>query len=165
MPKKKGKYKVPETFIKEFLKPEGFREIVRVGDTDIPGDIPLLYALKKVLGVGVTLANAIIKKLGLDPRILLGKLDDEEIAKIDDAVRNPTKYGVPSWLVNRRRDRTTGEDKHLIASSLTLQIKRDIEQMINLSSWRGIRHSKGLKVRGQRLGRTRPRAIIHHLKR
>ncbi len=163
--KKKAKPKVPETFIQEFLKPEGFRDIVRVGDTDIPGDMPLLYALKKILGVGISFANAVIKKAGLDPNVMLGALDEEDIAKIDAIIRNPTKYGIPHWLINRQFDRTTGEHRHLIGSNLTLQIKRDIEHMINIGCWRGIRHSKGLKVRGQRLGRTRPRAIVHHLKR
>ena len=164
MPKKQ-KVKVPETFIREFMKPEGFKDIVRVGDTDIPGDIPILYALKRILGVGISLSNAIIKKLGLSPHTFLGALDDEQIARIDEAIRNPTKFGIPSWLVNRRFDRSTGQDRHLISSALTLQIKRDIEQMINLGSWRGIRHSKGLKVRGQRLGRTRPKSVLHHIKR
>jgi len=165
MPKKKTKIKVPETFIREFLKPEGFRDIVRIADTDIPGDIPLLYALKRILGVGISFANAVIKKAGLKHNILLGTLDDEQIARLDDIIRNPIKYGIPEWLINRRYDRVAGEHKHLIGSSLTLQIKKDIEQMINIGCWRGIRHSKGLKVRGQRLGRTRPKAIIHHLKR
>jgi len=165
MPKKKERVKVPETFIAEFIRPKEFRDIVRIAETDIPGDMPLLYALKRVLGVGISLANAVIKKLGLKPNQFLGLLDEEQITKIDEIIRSPTKYGIPSWLVNRRRDKLIGEDRHIIGSALTLQIKKDIEQMINLGSWKGIRHSKGLKARGQRLGRTRPRSIIHHLKR
>jgi len=164
MPKKR-RPKIPETFINQFLKPEGFKDIVRIADTDIPGDMHLFYGLTKILGVGTSLANAIIKKAGLKPYVFLGTLDDEQIAKLDMMIRNPIKYGIPTWLVNRRHDRTTGEHRHLLGSNLTLQIKRDIERLINIGCWRGIRHSKGLKVRGQRLGRTRPKSIIHHLKR
>ncbi len=165
MGKRTKKPKVPDTFIKEYIKPKGFRDIVRIVDSDVPGDMPVLYALSRILGVGISLANAVLKKLGINPRTLLGLLDEEEIRKIDEVLRDPTKYGIPWWLVNRPNDRATGEHRHLIGSNLTLQLKKDIEHLINLGCWRGIRHSKGLKVRGQRLGRTRPKAIVHHLKR
>ncbi|MEX0568399.1 MAG: 30S ribosomal protein S13 [Candidatus Njordarchaeota archaeon] len=165
MPKKKSKLRIPETFIHEFVRPEGFKDIVRVADTDIPGEMAVLYALTRVLGIGISLANAIIKKTKVNPRALLGTVDDETIGQLNEIIRNPLKFGIPHWLVNRPHDRVTGEHRHLIGSTLTLQIKRDIERMINLGAWKGTRHSKGLKARGQRLGRTRPYLIIHHLKR
>lgn len=165
MPKKKLKVKVPETFIREFTKPPEFKDIVRIADVDVPGDMAVLYALTRVLGIGISMANAIVKKAQINPRMLLGSLDDEKIARLNDMIRNPLKFGIPRWLVNRPYDRITGEHKHLIGSALTLQIKRDIEHMINLKSWKGTRHAKGLKARGQKLGRTRPYSIIHHLKR
>jgi len=52
--------------------------------------------------------------------------------------------------MNRRKDRTTGEDFHLIGPDLALQKKEDITFMQNIRTWKGIRHSLGLKVRGQR---------------
>ncbi|MEM2571081.1 MAG: 30S ribosomal protein S13, partial [Thermoproteota archaeon] len=53
----------------------------------------------------------------------------------------------------------TGEDKHLITSELELTQKMDIERMIKMKCWKGVRHSLGLKVRGQKTrttGRTGP---------
>ena len=44
----------------------------------------------------------------------------------------------------------TGKDIHLLSSDLVLQNKNDIDQMKKIRSWKGIRHSYGLKVRGQR---------------
>lgn len=163
--KKKAKITIPENVLSKFMRPENFKNIVRIADADLPGDMAVLYALTRIVGVNISFANAVIKKADIDPYKLLGSLEDEDIKKLDDIIRNPVKYGLPSWLLNRRFDRDTGEHRHLIGSQLTLQLKRDIERLINLNHWRGIRHSKGLKVRGQRLGRSRPKSIIHHLKR
>ncbi|MCR8433075.1 MAG: 30S ribosomal protein S13 [Crenarchaeota archaeon] len=165
MSKRKAKLILPKSLINKFIKPPEFKNIVRIVDTDLPGELPVLWALTRILGVGISFANAIVKVADIDPRRLLGTLTDEEIAKLDSIIRNPIQYAIPAWLLNRRYDRETGEHIHLTGSKLTLQLKKDIERLINLGHWRGIRHSRGLKVRGQRLGRSRPRAIIHHLKR
>ena len=53
-------------------------------------------------------------------------------------------------MLNRRRGPLTGEDKHLLTSDLELTQKMDIERMMRVKSWKGVRHSLGLKVRGQR---------------
>lgn len=165
MSKRKAKLTLPKSVISKFIKPPEFKNIVRISDTDLPGELPVLYALTRILGVGISFANAVIKITNIEPRRLLGTLTDDEIAKLDNIIRNPIQHGIPAWLVNRRHDRETGEHTHLLGSRLTLQLKKDIERLVNLGHWRGIRHSKGLKVRGQRLGRRRPKAIIHHLKR
>lgn len=165
MAKKKAKMTLPKTVVSKFMRPSEFKNVVRITDTDLPGEMPVLYALTRIVGVNISFANAVVKQAGVDPNRLLGTLSDEEIARLDSIIREPIRHGIPWWLVNRRYDRKTGEHKHLIGSHLTLQLKRDIEYLINLKHWRGIRHAKGLKVRGQRLGRSRPRAIIHHLKR
>jgi small subunit ribosomal protein S13 len=52
--------------------------------------------------------------------------------------------------VNRRKDLRDGDDKHLISNRLTITVKRDIERMKKMRSYKGIRHQLGLKVRGQR---------------
>ena len=53
-------------------------------------------------------------------------------------------------MMNRQRDPETGENKLLIGSELLLQHKTDIDRMIRKRLWRGVRHSRGLRVRGQR---------------
>jgi len=53
-------------------------------------------------------------------------------------------------MFNRRKDTQTGRDLHLLASDLTLREREDIDLMRETRSWKGERHSLGLKVRGQR---------------
>jgi len=127
-----------------------FRHIVRVTDTDIDGTLKVGYALTKIKGVSISLANAILKKAEVNPEIRLGLLSEEQVRKIEDILENPTKYGIPSWLLNRRKDLETGKDLHLLSSDLVLRTKMDIDLMKKIKSWRGYRHAHGLKVRGQR---------------
>jgi len=127
-----------------------FRYIVRIANTDISGELRTDYGLAEIKGVGVNLATAICRVLNLDPSMKLGYLTDEEIAKIEDVLKNPLKYGIPSWMLNRRKDYETGEDKHLVSAELIYYVKQDIEREKKIKSWRGIRHALGMKVRGQR---------------
>lgn len=127
-----------------------FRHIVRIADVDIDGELPLEYGLTKIRGVGPRIARVCTAVLGLDPRMRVGYLSDEDVSRIEEFLRDPTKFGVPGWLLNRRKDYETGEDRHLIGSELILAARQDIEREIRIRSWRGIRHSLGLKVRGQR---------------
>ena len=127
-----------------------FRHIVRVTDTDIDGSLKVGYALTKIKGVNISLANAILKKAGVNPEIRLGLLSEEQVKKIEDVLLNPAKYGIPSWLLNRRKDLETGKDLHLLSSDLVLRTKMDIDLMKKIKSWKGYRHAYGLKVRGQR---------------
>jgi len=53
-------------------------------------------------------------------------------------------------MLNRRKDPQTGEDLHLLGSDVTLRRRTDIDLMKEIRSWKGERHSRGLKVRGQR---------------
>ena len=127
-----------------------FRHIVRVTDTDIDGSLKVGYALTKIKGVSISLANAVLKKAGINPEIRLGLLSEEQVKKIEDVLLNPAKYGIPSWLLNRRKDLETGKDLHLLSSDLVLRTKMDIDLMKKIKSWKGYRHAYGLKVRGQR---------------
>ena len=127
-----------------------FRHIVRMADTDLDGSQKVAYALTKIKGVGIRLAGAIVRVAGVNPEERLGNLTDEEIERLEDAIRNPLKYGIPPYLLNRQRDPTTGKDLHLIGADLTLQVKADIDLMKKIKCWKGVRHSLGLKVRGQR---------------
>lgn len=127
-----------------------FRHIVRVIGTDLDGTKKLVYGLAKIKGINVTLAEAIAKVIGLDPNTRIGSLTDGEVKKIEDALKEPTKYGIPNWLVNRQKDLETGQSKHFIGPDLILSVKSDVDFMQKIKSWKGIRHSLGLKVRGQR---------------
>jgi small subunit ribosomal protein S13 len=133
-----------------FSVSESYRHIVRIFGTDLDGSRKLLYGLSRVKGVNVNLAQASLKSMGLDPNMRLGYLTEADVEKIEEFLRNPSDKGIPGFLVNRRKDLETGHNIHLIGPDLTLRLKSDIDFMKNMKSWKGIRHSLGLKVRGQR---------------
>jgi small subunit ribosomal protein S13 len=127
-----------------------FQHIIRFAGTDIRGTQPVTYALTNVKGIGIKLANAIIEKSGIDPKTRMGFLSTADVEKIEDIITNPARYGIPEWLLNRRKDMDTGKDLHLLGTDLIVQTKNDIDEMKKMRSWKGFRHSYGLKVRGQR---------------
>lgn len=127
-----------------------FNYIVRLHGTNVDGTKMVPFALTEVKGVGVRLARAIVKQLALDPTERLGNLSDADVRRLEDAVEKPQSVGLPTWMVNRRKDPMTGEDLHVLTSDLDLRNKDDIDIMRETRSWKGDRHSKGLKVRGQR---------------
>jgi len=108
------------------------------------------HAICGIKGIGVNLAYAIVKKANLDSDTRLGNLSDAEIKRLEDTIENITERGLPNWMFNRRKDPQTGKDLHLLGSDLTLKWREDIEFMKEIRSWKGLRHSYGLKVRGQR---------------
>ena len=130
--------------------PREFQYIIRFAGADVKGTQPVTYALTNVKGIGIKLANAIIEKSGISPESRMGFLSKADVDKIEDIITNPAKYEIPAWLLNRQKDLETGKDLHLLGTDLILQTKKDIEQMKKIRSWKGFRHSYGLKVRGQR---------------
>ena len=129
---------------------EEFRHVVRVAGVDLPGDMALAYAISWIKGIGINLAHIICRKIELPPDAKLGALPEEKIEKLDKVLRNVHELNLPSWLLNRRRDPFTGENRHLITSDLVFTVRQDIEFMKKINSWKGFRHKLGLKVRGQR---------------
>jgi small subunit ribosomal protein S13 len=127
-----------------------YRYIIRIMGTDAAGTLKTAYALTEIKGISLSLSNAILKKAGVNPDLRAGFLTETEIDKIEEIIKEPTKYGLPTWLFNRRKDVETGKDMHLISADLVLRTKMDIDQAKEIRSWRGYRHAYGLKVRGQR---------------
>jgi len=121
-----------------------FRLILRFMGTDIDGTKKVAYGLGKIRGVGPNLAFAV------NPEARMGALSDGELSRVEDVIKDPLKHGIPPRMVNRRKDIETGRDMHLVGADLALKIKSDIDLMKDIQSWKGIRHSLGLKVRGQR---------------
>ena len=71
-----------------------FRYIVRVAGVDIDGNLKVAYGLSKIKGVGVTLAYALCRKLGIDPEARIGNLSEAEVKKIEEALANPQTLGL-----------------------------------------------------------------------
>ena len=118
--------------------------------TDVQGTLKTVYALTAIKGISMRLSNAILKKAGVNPDVRVGFLTETEINKIEEIIKEPTKYNLPTWLFNKRKNAETGKDIHLISADLVLRTKTDIDEAKAIRSWRGYRHAYGLKVRGQR---------------
>jgi small subunit ribosomal protein S13 len=127
-----------------------FRHIIRVAGTDLDGYKKLGVGLIKIKGVGLNLAKVMIKATGLDPNIRIGFLNDNQVRIIREAIENIEDQMVPNWMLNRQKDLETGRDLHKIGPNLILTEKNDVDSMRKMKSWKGTRHSLGLKVRGQR---------------
>jgi small subunit ribosomal protein S13 len=127
-----------------------FRHLVRIAGKDLEGSKKLIVALSDLRGVGYNFANIITGRMGLDSRLRLGMLTEEQINDVEIAIQNASASSLPQWYYNRRKDPGTGESKQLLGSDLDFVIKNDIDDERNIQSWKGIRHGLGLKVRGQR---------------
>ena len=134
-------------------KPEikkDFRHIVRIANADLDGNKQIMHGLTKIKGVKYMLANAICTAANVEKTKKCGVLAEAEIKKIDEILRNPYAFNLPEWLYNRRKDPESGEDKHLVGTDIAFTKDNDIKRMKMIKSDKGVRHSMGLPVRGQR---------------
>ena len=121
--------------------------IIRILQTDIPGNKKVLVGLTYIKGVSWAVSNAICKLLKIDPDKKIDKLVEEDIKKITDFLKNPV---LPKFLLNRRKDFETGEDGHLIMAELEMKKEFDVRRLKKIRSYRGLRHALGHPTRGQR---------------
>lgn len=129
---------------------EPMKHLVRIANTDINGNKPVMYALKKIKGVGINFASAAIRILKLNPVQKIGLMTDAEIKTIEEVFKNPQKFHIPKWLYNRRNDLESGKDMHLLGTELMLAHEGDIKLMKKIKCYKGVRHILGQPVRGQR---------------
>ena len=125
------------------------KHLVRIANTDLDGHQSVQYALTGLKGVGRRTSRILTDSAGIDPTSIIGSLDDAEIEKLKQVIAN-FESAVPTWMLNRRRDFLTGEDKHIVGVNLVLSVNEDINTMKKTRSYSGIRHERGLRVRGQR---------------
>ncbi|MCL2110536.1 30S ribosomal protein S13 [Microgenomates group bacterium] len=109
--------------------------MLRISGVDIPEQKKLSFALQAIYGVGPKIAKDIITSLRLDPTKRAHELTNEEISKISAAL-----------------------DKIITEGDLRRQISDNIDRLRRIKSYRGMRHSMGLPVRGQRT-RTNSRTV------
>ena len=120
--------------------------IIRILQTDIPGNKNLLTGLTYIKGVSWAISNAICKILKLDEKRKISDLSEKEIELITEFLKNPK---LPIFLLNRRKDFETGEDAHLIGTNLDMKKEFDVRRLKKIRSYRGLRHALGLPTRGQ----------------
>ena len=95
---------------------------------DIPGNKRLEVALTYLFGIGRTLSNQIIEKLGLDKNMRAQNLSEDDVARINAILQ--TSY--------------------IVEGDLRRQIQNNIKRLIGINCYRGTRHRLGLPCRGQR---------------
>ncbi len=149
---KKERKGAPKEGKKEAPKKEGepeIRHIVRIANTDLEGKRSVTYALTGIKGISRRLAKIISVNSGVDPCATIGYLKDPEIEKLQSSVDSITSI-IPPWMVNRQNEILSGEDRHLIGTDVLLGLNEDLNIMKKMRSYKGVRHERGLRVRGQR---------------
>lgn len=134
---------------KQDFKPD-FRYIVRVLNTDLDGKKPIGQALRKIKGISFMFSNMICNLTDIDKTKQTGYLADSDIEKINEFLKDPAKFKVPSWMFNRQKDYEDGTDKHVFGTDLTYVQDNDIKRLKKIKAYTGMRHAFGLPVRGQR---------------
>ena len=144
------------------IRPKNFREKVffRQLRTQVDGNAKIEYGLTQVRGVGRRFSQAIVRVAKLNPNLRIGAIPEKELNRIEEIILDPVKNGVPNWMVNRKKDLRTGEDLHIIGNRLDISLKRDIDRMKKIKSYKGVRHHQKLKVRGQRTRSTGRHGLV-----
>ena len=102
--------------------------MARIAGVDLPNNKRVEIALTYIYGIGRTLAKRIVDKSDVDPNTRVSKLTDEEIAKLRGIIEKDFK----------------------IEGELRTEISMNIKRLIDIGSYRGLRHRRGLPLRGQR---------------
>jgi small subunit ribosomal protein S13 len=128
---------------------EDIRYFVRIGQTDLDGTKSVERSLTDMNGIGHRAARIIAERAGVDRRAVFGKLDEDDIDAVVELVENYADE-VPEWMANHQRAFFTGETTHEIGNDLDMTRRQDINRMKMIDSYKGVRHKRGQKVRGQR---------------
>ncbi|HCG67225.1 MAG: 30S ribosomal protein S13 [Eubacteriales bacterium] len=102
--------------------------MARIAGVDIPNQKRVEIALTYIYGIGRKSANDILVKTGIDPDTRSKDLTEEQIAKLRDEIEN----------------------NYVVEGDLRRDVALNIKRLVEINCYRGIRHRKGLPVRGQR---------------
>jgi len=114
--------------------------MARIAGVDIPPQKRVAIALTYIHGIGDTTAQKILKMANIDENRRVKDVPDEEIARLRQVI-----------------DRLSSTKEILIEGDLRREVAMNIKRLIEIGTYRGIRHRRGLPVRGQRT-RTNARA-------
>ncbi len=126
-----------------------FRYIVRIANSDLDGTRATALALTGVRGVGLRLAEVACRLANVNAAEMIGNLPEPTVEGIESTLGQLTSK-VPAWMVNHTREPIVGESPHYIGPDLETRRRDDVNQMKMIRSYRGVRHERGQKVRGQR---------------
>lgn len=120
--------------------------IIRILQTDIPGNKSLYAGLTRIKGVSWAIANAACIILKIDKNKKIETLSKEEVIKIEEVLK---EHKFPKFILNRRNDYSTGQNRHVLGQALDLEKEMDIKRLKKIRSFRGWRHALGQPTRGQ----------------
>ncbi len=144
------------------IRPKNFREKVffRKLRSQVDGNAKIEHGLTQITGIGRRFAQAIVRVAKIDPNLRIGAVSEKDLNRLEELILNPIENGIPNWMVNRPKDLRTGEDLHVIGNRLEITVKRDIDRMKKMKSYKGVRHHMKLKVRGQRTKSTGRHGLV-----
>jgi len=102
--------------------------VARIAGVDLPRNKRMEIALTSIHGIGRTSARDILKETGLDPNMKTDLLTEVEVAKIREVIDRSLK----------------------VEGDLRREVQMNIKRLMDLGCYRGLRHRRGLPVRGQR---------------
>jgi len=102
--------------------------VARIAGVELPRDKRIEIALTYIFGIGPASARKILAVTGVNPDIRVNKLTEEDVIKLRSTIENSFK----------------------VEGSLRSEIAMNIKRLIDIGSYRGLRHRRGLPLRGQR---------------
>ena len=102
--------------------------MARIAGVDIPNQKRVEIGLTYIFGIGRTSSNKILAKTGINPSTRSKDLSDEEVARIRELI----------------------DSEYSVEGDLRRNVAMDIKRLVEIGCYRGVRHRKGLPVRGQR---------------
>ncbi|OQX22379.1 MAG: 30S ribosomal protein S13 [Candidatus Altiarchaeales archaeon A3] len=145
---KKGKEKKDIKTEDKVVSKAQTHRIVRLLEYTLNGDKKVSAAIRDIKGIGYRIASILSKNLNMRDK-LLADLTDDEISHLETDLKNVIAI-VPSWMLNHQNDQFTGTNLHPVGTDLEIAVKNDIEFMQKTKTYKGIRHTQGQPVRGQR---------------
>ena len=104
--------------------------MARIKNIELPNEKHVCIGLTAIYGIGRPLAKTICKNAGVDPECKVKDLTDEDIQKLRKEI-----------------------DNHTVEGDLRREVQMSIKEKMEINSYQGVRHKKGLPVRGQRTSR------------
>ena len=132
---------------------EDFSYIIRIADTDIDGQKPIVTALTSVKGIGMRTSSVICGILELDHTMLAGNMSVEQQDQLKSVIEDYASImgkNESFWMLNRQRDLESGDEVHQFGIDVKMSLSDDIERLRSIKAYRGVRHASRQKVRGQR---------------
>ena len=102
--------------------------MARVAGIDIPDGKRVEVALRRIYGIGPTRAHQIVDRAGLEGNPRVGEMNEEQITRVREIV----------------------DREYMVEGDLRREVNDNIRRLIDIGSYRGLRHRRGLPLRGQR---------------